>query len=331
MRRAPTSQSLRIHIANGCIRGDAYSGLHPLIALLALALTTTPVCDAVWHDRARDRDVPVRIILPAGAAKVPVVIWSPGLGGDITSGGVWARDWAAAGLAVVQMQHAGSDSAVYREPATPEQRRARIVAGTAPNQLQARVDDARFVLSEISRRPDAGRCNLNRVDITRAAIAGHSMGAWVAQAIAGQLFGGKPTMRDIRFRAAVALSPTAPPGTDAFARVGIPFLSITGTRDGVGPLANRETAALALAQRSAAYQSMPADGKKCLLVFAEASHMLFAGNRAAKPDEATALHVETTAMTAMRQFLAGALAGKAAALTDSLAPVLRDGDFLTCK
>ena len=199
------------------------TGYWLLIAFLALALATAPIaCDATWRDDARDRDLPVRISLPAGTERVPLVIWSPGLGGDRHSGSVWANAWAAAGFAVIQMEHPGSDAAVYRAGGTPEERQARIMAATAPDQLQARVGDVRFALSEVSRRPREGACDLTRIDTSRAAIAGHSMGAWVVQGIAGQRFGpaGVPLLRDQRFRAAIAFSPTAPPGTTAFARVG---------------------------------------------------------------------------------------------------------------
>jgi predicted dienelactone hydrolase len=297
-----------------------------------------PVCDAVWHDGARRRDVPVRISLPAGAAKVPLVVWSPGLGGEIGSGGVWARSWRDAGLAVVQMQHPGSDGAVYRGTMDAEARRARIAAATSPEQVMARVGDARFVLSEIGRRPRAGACDLARIDTARVAIAGHSMGAWVVQAIAGQRFGPEPSLRDLRFRAAVALSPTAPPGTDAFARIGIPFLSITGSRDGVPDKASPEQAATALAWRSAAYHSLPADGGKCLLVIGDAAHMMLAGNRPADAANAVASHAERLTSLATRAFLVAALAERPNPLAErlnplptALPPVLRPGDRLACK
>lgn len=332
MRRPATSESSRIHVENGCIGGNARSGFQLLIALLALTLAAAPpVCDAVWHDSARNRDVPVRISLPAGSGKVPLVVWSPGLGGDITSGGVWARAWVKGGMAVVQMQHRGSDGAVYRGSAEPEARRARMAAATSPDQLLARVGDARFVLSEIGRVSRVGTCDLSRIDTARAAIAGHSMGAWVVQGIAGQRFNAEPMLRDLRFRAAVALSPTAPPGTDAFGRIGIPFLSVTGSRDGVPDNATPDIAAASLAWRTAAYHSMPADGGKCLLVLADAAHMMLAGNRPADPASAVASHAETVTALATRAFLAAALAEKPNPLPGAVRPALQPGDTLACK
>lgn len=301
----------------------------PPLFLAALALAAAPVCQAVWHDTARNRDIPVRITLPAGSATVPVVLWSPGLGGDVGSGSIWVSAWSAAGLAVVQMQHHGSDDAVYRPGGTLEERRARIVAATSPDQLLARVGDAGFVLGELGARKSEAGCDLTRIDTHRAAIAGHSMGAWVAQAVAGQRFDGGPVLADDRFRAAVALSPTGAPGTTTFAGVAIPFLSITGSSDGAPPIADPALQAAALAARSAPYRSMPADGRKCLLVIGDASHMMFAGNRLTTANT-TAQHVQDIGARASVTFLKSALGAKRldlAAIRKALAP----GDSLDCK
>jgi predicted dienelactone hydrolase len=302
-----------------------------VIALLALAVAaaTPGVCDAVWHDAARDRDIPVRISLPPGKARVPLIVASPGLGGYASTGSVWARHWAANGLAVVQMQHPGSDGTVYRTGDTPEVRRARVVAGTSPEQLFARVADTRFVLSELSRRRREAGCDLTRIDAGRAAIAGHSMGAWVAQGIAGQRFNGEPALRDLRFRAALALSPTAAPGTDAFDRISIPFLSITGSRDGVPDGATPEVAAAALAARSAVFRSLPADGSKCLVVVDGAEHMMLAGSGAATAP--LAHHTEAVVKAASTAFLLAALAGEPVRLAETMRGVTSAGDVVTCK
>lgn len=310
------------------------------LILLALALAIAApapagICTAVWRDPARNRDIPVRITLPAGKTKVPVVLWSPGLGGDVGGGGVWASAWADAGLAVVQMQHPGSDGAVYRAGGTPEERKARVVAGASPEQLLARVGDAGFVLTELGGRRAEGACDLTRIDTGRAAIAGHSMGAWVAQAVAGQRFNGRATLVDRRFRAAVAFSPTGDPespiGPAAFVGVAIPFLSITGTFDGAPLSADPAQQVTALAARIAPYRSMSADGSKCLLVLGDATHMMFSGNRLTGVAGNTALHVQEVSSAASAAFLKTALAGKRPDIADSIRPALVSGDSLGCK
>ncbi len=47
------------------------------------AMAAGPVCDAVWHDNVRNRDVPVRIRMPEGEAKAPLILFSHRLGGSL--------------------------------------------------------------------------------------------------------------------------------------------------------------------------------------------------------------------------------------------------------
>ena len=280
--------------------------LRRLIALtLALAppASAATICDAVWRDAPRARDLPLRIRLPDGSGKVPAVFWSPGLGGTRTGGEAWARAWAAAGFAVIQLEHPGSDAAVYAGTATPEERRARVMAAASGPQLIARAADVSFIADELERRPTEGACALSRIDRDRLALAGHSMGAWTVQAIAGQRFGPDgigPTLIDRRFRAFIAFSPNANPASNpaaAFGQIGRPFLAITGTQDGVplsGDPALRESA---LAQRTRIFTGLPADGRKAIAVFAGATHMMFAGNLRDTSPLATHVHTSSIALT----------------------------------
>ena len=255
---------------------------------IALPAAATTVCEAVWRDMARGRDLPVRIRLPDGRARVPAVIFSPGLGGNRNGAEIWATGWAAQGLAVIQMEHPGSDAAVYAGAASPEDRRARVRAAASSAQLIARTGDVGFIADELARRRSEGTCDLTRIDTDRLGLAGHSMGAWTVQAIAGQRFGPLgAALQDRRFRAFVAFSPNARPDVApeaAFGSIHRPFLAITGTRDGVpisGDVRLRESA---LEQRTGVFAGLPADGRKAQAVFDQADHMMFAGNRRAETD-----------------------------------------------
>ncbi len=300
-----------------------------------------PPCDAVWHDTARARDVPVRIRLPAGTAKAPVVLFSHGLGGSIAGGTTWGRAWAAAGIAVIHVQHPGSDTPVYAGTGTPAERAARVRDGASGRQLLARIADVGFVVDEAGRRPHEARCDLARLDLTRLGIAGHSMGAWTASAIAGQRFpgaasaagvAGGASFGDARFRAAIAFSPSAQPGVDpalSFGAITIPFLAITGSEDGAPATAPPEQRAAALAARRAPWDAMPAGGKY-LLIFAGADHMVFSGNSARPPRPADA-HVTTVTALATTRFWQAQLLGDTAAARWLAAPAglrgsLVDGD-----
>ncbi|WP_426167262.1 alpha/beta hydrolase family protein [Sandarakinorhabdus sp. DWP1-3-1] len=308
-----------------------------MIALLALLLAATPgpVCNAVWRDDARNRDVPVRVRMPAGTGKVPLVLFSHGMGGDTSGGTLWASAWAARGLAVIQMQHAGSDIAVYRDAPTPADVPARVRGAATAEQLLARVGDARFVLNEVARRPRGGACNLARINPDRIGFAGHSMGAWTAQALAGQRWGGGVTLADRRIRAAIALSPSAPfvgDPAEAFGKIGMPFLSITGTEDGAPALASAEVRAAAEAERTAPYRAMP-PGDKYLLVFADADHMVFSGN-ARRAERTVDPHVKAVTAAATTAFWGATLLGSAkdkAFLAKGLKAQLAPGDRLETK
>lgn len=319
--------------------------------LIALALAAaTPVCEAVWRDPARARDIPVLIRLPAGTARVPVVIFSHGLGGDTRAGTLWGKAWAARGLGVVHVQHLGSDSAVYRDAVSPEDRRARVRAAATGVQLQARVADVGFVLDEIDTRKAAGSgrlrsegestetaCDLSRLDTARAGIAGHSMGAWTAQAVAGQNYGGAPRLANRRFRAAIALSPSAPDfgsAAEAFGTITIPFLSITGSRDGAPLSPDPALRAAAEAQRTAPYSAMP-PGDKYLIVFNDGDHMVFSGNSRRAPTP-TDLHIQAAAQTATTAFWGATLLGSTSdaaylAAPTGLKAALAPGDRLEAK
>jgi dienelactone hydrolase len=254
-----------------------------LLALVAAGPARAISCDGVWRDPARGREVPVRITLPEGGKRVPAVIWSPGLGGGITNAGRWVQAWANAGIAVVRVQHPGSDAAVYARADTPAERNARIRAGTAPAQVLARIADIGFIADELARRPREGACDLRRIDMQRLGLGGHSMGSWVVQAMAGQRDAADATPAiDRRFRAFIAMSTTGNPdpaaATRQFGAIGRPLLVITGTRDGVSANAPPEVVQQEMAKRSAPFIGAPADGRKALLVVAGAAHMVFAGD-----------------------------------------------------
>ncbi|WP_156256098.1 alpha/beta hydrolase family protein [Sandarakinorhabdus oryzae] len=291
-----------------------------LLALLIAAPAAAVQCDAIWRDGPRGRDLPVRIDLPDGKAKLPAVIWSPGLGGIRSNASRWVAAWNAAGIAVVRLEHPGSDAAVYRGAATPAEREARVRAGIAPEQLLARVADVGFVADELARRPREGACDLTRIDEDRLALAGHSMGAWVVQAMAGQHPDGEhPLLIDRRFRAFIAMSSTGP--TDAvaaraqFGGIGRPLLVITGSRDGVPANASPEAIADTRARRLSLFVGASADGRKALADFDGADHLLFAGDTRKLPAD-TQIQTRVAAITTLwwRQWLLGdARAGKALA------------------
>lgn len=276
------------------------------LSLMMLAATPLPagaVCDAKWHDAARNRDVPVRIRMPAGNAKAPVILFSHGLGGSLDAGTIWAKAWADAGFIVIHMQHPGSDLAGVRASG--------IQGAMAPQQLIARATDVRFVIDRVSAHPKEGACDLTRADEAHIGMSGHSFGAHTTLAASGQRFAGGATIADPRIRAAIAFSPAAPtrPGTDdaaSFGGITIPVFSLTGSEDAV-PITPVKPA-----DRIRPFHAM-APGNKYLLWLDGANHAAFGGQHYAARGTAPDEHVEPIVIRLTTLFWRWTLMGDTAA------------------
>lgn len=270
--------------------------------ILAAAGPAGPVCDAQWRDPARERDVPLRIRMPAGTGKVPLILFSHGLGGSLEAGKIWAQAWVEAGFAVIQLRHPGSDYHVTG-PA--------LVAALNPVQLAERAHDVSFVRSALERRTSEGACDLARLDLSRVGIAGHSFGSRTALAIAGQLPPEGPSLADPRFIAAIAFSPSPPVvGADgpAFANIRIPVMALTGSADRVSFLPD-----ITPSDRERPFYAMP-PGEKYLLSLSRADHAVFAGQDDPAPGGVVpVMHVRSEVIRATTLFWRWRLLGDAGA------------------
>jgi len=258
------------------------------------------VCDATLQDAARaNREVPVRVRLPAVDGPTPIVIFSHGLGGNVDAGTRWAEAWLSAGIAVIHVQHRGSDESIWRGR-PPGEIAASLKKAMTAEQLVARFGDVAFVIDNVDGGASIGDCALSRVDRSRIGVAGHSFGAHTALGVAGQRF---PVPRkprgvdDPRVRAVIALSPSPPAsGTDAeaFGAMSRPVMSITGTEDS-NPAIIAAASPMDPKDRVRPYFAMPPGGKY-LLVFEGADHAVFSGNnqrrRASANDERVSAIVE---------------------------------------
>ena len=249
--------------------------------------------DDEWTDTARSRAIPVHIRVALGAGPFPVILFSHGLGGSRTGGAEWGRHWASHGYCVIHLQHPGSDEALWRD----KPKAARLVAiraGYTREQLIERVADVRFSIDELARR-HAG-APLNRCDLTRIGMSGHSFGASTTQAVAGQRMGDTSQgLADTRIAAAIAFSPSARldgvSADDAFGAIRIPFFSITGTLD-EPPL---PSLGVGFESRRIPFMHM-APGDKYLLVIDGADHMLFNGTAGLRDFAIRARRAESAAI-----------------------------------
>ena len=233
--------------------------------------------DIDWKDSARERILPLKIRVPEGETRVPLVIFSHGLGGSRDGGKAWGEHWSANGYLVIHVQHPGSDESMWKGPGegAPKQRLAR---GATPEQLLGRVDDVRFVIDELARlqiKSDAPVWT-KRVDLSRIAMTGHSFGARTTRALAGERFPGPiKSVADARIKAFIAFSPTVQGGKktwpERYGLISQPFLSVTGSLDG-DVMGNGSIPK----NRAAVFDAQNA-GDKYRVVFADGDHSVFSG------------------------------------------------------
>ncbi|QYU66526.1 hypothetical protein J4558_16275 [Leptolyngbya sp. 15MV] len=306
---------------------------HPRRAVLlapwaAAAGAAPPLVRDSWMDAARGREIPVLIRLPAGAGPRPAVLISHGLGGSREGLGYLGRALAEAGFVVLHLQHPGTDDAVWRQA---QERSAALAAAVLDvSNALARLLDCRFVLDELPRRSLlAGSPLAGRIDPALFAVAGHSYGAWVVQHLLGQRLPGGDRglgLPDRRLSAGIALSPSPPRGLPprlAFARVSVPILHVTGTRDhgwieGATP-----------EDREVPFRAIGAPGQ-VLAVLEGATHAAFADQPGAGPQWADpTFHSRIAGLAVL--FLRSALLDDAAArrrLAEGAHGILAPGDRL---
>jgi dienelactone hydrolase len=188
-----------------------------------------------WGDRERQREVLVKLYLPPASSRrepMPLIAFSHGMGGSRESYSYLGANWAAHGYASLHVQHAGSDSHLWR--GNPLDMVARLQAAANETEAVNRVRDLSFALDTLLADPQFAGI----IDPARILAGGHSYGANTALLAAGAEFSrpqGKLTYRDSRILGAVIIS--APPfhgetDPEAVVRpIGIPTLHITATGD----------------------------------------------------------------------------------------------------
>jgi predicted dienelactone hydrolase len=228
--------------------------------------------DLVVRDEGRSRDIPLRVYLPAAAGKAPVVLFSHGLGGSRENNPYLGEHWAARGYVVVFPQHAGSDEAVWKD-VPPAEALAALQRAASLQSFLLRVQDVPAVLDQLERwNGTAGHALAGRLDLAHVGMSGHSFGAVTTQAVSGESYPLTGTrFTDGRILAALAMSPSSPKRgepAEAFAKVKIPWMLMTGTKD-VAPVGDTD-----VESRLRVFPSLP-PGDKYELVLADAEHSAF--------------------------------------------------------
>jgi len=227
--------------------------------------------DFDWTDAARQRAVPVRLYWPARAAageKVPLVLFSHGLGGSRQGYSYLGRFWASQGYASLHVQHVGSDRQIWSGNVFGLV--GRLQDAAKESEAVNRVRDMRFALDQLLASPRGAQ-----IDAERIVVAGHSYGATTSLLLAGaRPPSAPPELRDARIKAAIIIS--APPfygqGEPApiLSGISIPTLHITATEDVINVPGYHSEAGDRLVVFDAT-----GGPRKLLAVFAGGSHSIF--------------------------------------------------------
>lgn len=237
-------------------------------------------------DPDRNRRIPLKLYVPVGSDRIPIVVFSHDLGRSREAGRVWGEHWASHGYLSIHLQHPGSDDRMPRDTARGGQNREALKVAVSPRVFAERVHDVRFVLDLLEREPRRIHRDAARADLRRVGMSGHAFGARTTLALVGErvpFAAGEFAER--RIAAALAFSPSAPQPASAWPRrfggIQVPVMSITGTLDrsvllDEGPETRREP-----------FRHMPA-GNKYLLVLQGADQTLFDGQGGSRGDSSPA-------------------------------------------
>jgi hypothetical protein len=231
---------------------------------------------ATW--RIDGRIVDIALSVPTRRGPFPLVVYLPALGESRSAGEVWRTTWSKAGYAVLSLQPLADDAEVW----SSAQARAGDFSDIARERYSAaamtsRVEALRYALGELIRRRNGTDELLDQVDLTRSAIAGYDLGAYVAMLVAGEKKRNVATPDlPLNVAAIIAVSPFAdhadPASANRYGDIHVPVLSITGDAD-TDPLGLVSSASA----RRTPFELMPA-GEKYLLDLANAGHRTLAGN-----------------------------------------------------
>jgi len=179
----------------------------------------------------------ISLTVPAKLGPFPLVIYLPALGETRSAGEAWRAAWAQSGYAVMSVQPLVDDARVWGSSTA----RSGDFALLARERYSARVMSDRIAalqlaLNELSRRHARREAPLEKIDLSRVAVAGFDMGAYMAMAIAGESIRGVAgPVLPFPVKAVIALSPYADfagaPFSERYAGMHGPILSVTSDND----------------------------------------------------------------------------------------------------
>ncbi len=242
-------------------------------------------------DTARDdRPVKIKLYYPLletdtrtgmVSSKLPIIIWSHGLGGSVDGAAFLSRFIASHGFILLHVQHHGTDSSLWEgKPGHPWDviRATKIERSATLN----RFHDVPFVLNQLPEWLKAHPQIEAIADLDNLGMSGHSFGAMTTQVMAGMMFpdeqGKLRRLREERFKAGIAYSPNPidhlglDSPEDVYGLIDLPMLHMTGTDD------SSPIEAWDYTKRTDVYKNIT-KAKQHLLVLKDGDHMVFSGSR----------------------------------------------------
>lgn len=240
-----------------------------------------------WHDKQRDRDVPVKIYYPKNApGPVPLIIFSHGLGGSRDGYTYLGNEWASQGYISVHVQHLGSDTAVLKGAMNGSLQEA-----MKPYAATNRVIDIYYAIYELEKMNAQPGPLHGKVDMNNIGVAGHSYGAWTTLMVGGEVvirdadhIHHKSRHSDPRIKALIPMSSPVREKEhldEAFGGIVLPCFHMTGTLDD-SPIADTKAA-----DRRVPFDHMTGKmADEFLLTFKGGDHMVFSGRLSKRPSRA---------------------------------------------
>jgi predicted dienelactone hydrolase len=239
-------------------------------------------------DSARDgRIVKIKVYYPVlepnsnVQEKLPVIVWSHGLGGSVDGSAFQSRFVASHGYVVVHVQHHGTDSSLWEGK---EGHPWDIIRQTnIPRSATLdRFKDIPFALDQLpewlKQYPEIEAI----ADLSNMGMSGHSFGALTTQVMAGMMFpddsGKLRRAREERFKVGILYSPgpishlSMDDPADINGLIDMPLLHITGTEDS-SPVEDWD-----YLKRLVIYENTH-KVEKHLLIIKDGDHMVFTGSR----------------------------------------------------
>ncbi len=273
-----TAQDTALQIANDHAAIGKAAHI-PVNAPTPVVSVSPVVLSAPGRGGALDIDLQMRVSAPATGRDLPVILLSHGQGrsnhlSSLNGYGPLASFWAAHGFVVLQPTHLSSRT-LSLDPTTPG----------APMFWRSRVEDMKRILDGLDVLEAAVPNLTGRLDRSRIAVVGHSMGGHTAGMLLGAQLtdedGTKVNLAEPRIKAGVLLTPpgNGDAGLSAFG-AGLPFFrhpSFAEMRTPTLVVVGENDLSPHLTTRGADWHADPfrlSTGPKCLLTIAAGGHCL---------------------------------------------------------